>query len=64
MDAELSSLLSALSAALPAGAAAGEDGPPQEADLAAEVSVADCNYQAALRTTAKVRQLSLLDFLR
>ena len=34
------------------------------ADLAIKVSSADAAYQAALATTAKVRQVSLLDFLR
>ncbi|CAN5475572.1 flagellar hook-associated protein FlgL [soil metagenome] len=34
------------------------------ADMAIKVSAADASYQAALATTAKVRQTSLLDFLR
>jgi flagellar hook-associated protein 3 FlgL len=34
------------------------------ADIAIKVSSADASYQAALATTAKVRQTSLLDFLR
>ncbi len=34
------------------------------ADMAIKVSSADAAYQAALATTAKVRQTSLLDFLR
>jgi len=34
------------------------------ADMAVKVSAADASYQAALATTAKVRQTSLLDFLR
>ncbi|MDQ1731184.1 MAG: flagellar hook-associated protein 3 FlgL [Pseudonocardiales bacterium] len=34
------------------------------ADMAIKVSSADAAYQAALATTAKVRQISLLDFLR
>jgi flagellar hook-associated protein 3 FlgL len=34
------------------------------ADIAIKVSTADASYQAALATTAKVRQTSLLDFLR
>jgi flagellar hook-associated protein 3 FlgL len=34
------------------------------ADIAIKVSAADASYQAALATTAKVRQTSLLDFLR
>lgn len=34
------------------------------ADLAIKVSSADAAYQAALATTAKIRQVSLLDFLR
>jgi flagellar hook-associated protein 3 FlgL len=34
------------------------------ADMAIKVSTADAAYQAALATTAKVRQNSLLDFLR
>jgi flagellar hook-associated protein 3 FlgL len=33
------------------------------ADMAVQVSSADAAYQAALATTAKVRQMSLLDFL-
>jgi flagellar hook-associated protein 3 FlgL len=34
------------------------------ADLAVQVSAANVAYQAALQTTAKIRQTSLLDFLR
>ncbi|MGX7681042.1 flagellar hook-associated protein FlgL [Jatrophihabitans sp. DSM 45814] len=34
------------------------------ADMAIKVSAADASYQAALATTAKVRQMSLLDFLQ
>ncbi|UQX87937.1 flagellar hook-associated protein FlgL [Jatrophihabitans telluris] len=34
------------------------------ADMAIKVSSADASYQAALATTAKVRQISLLDFLK
>jgi flagellar hook-associated protein 3 FlgL len=33
------------------------------ADMAVRVSAANVNYQAALQTTANVRQLSLLNFL-
>jgi flagellar hook-associated protein 3 FlgL len=34
------------------------------ADMAIKVSTADASYQASLATTAKIRQTSLLDFLR
>jgi flagellar hook-associated protein 3 FlgL len=34
------------------------------AQLAVQVTTANANYQAALQTTASIRQLSLLDFLR
>ncbi|MGN6609625.1 MAG: flagellar hook-associated protein FlgL [Jatrophihabitans sp.] len=34
------------------------------ADMAIQVTTANTNYQAALQTTASIRQLSLLDFLR
>lgn len=34
------------------------------AEMAMKVSTANTNYQAALQTTANIRQLSLLDFLR
>jgi flagellar hook-associated protein 3 FlgL len=34
------------------------------ADMAIQVTTANTNYQAALQTTANIRQLSLLDFLR
>lgn len=34
------------------------------ADMAVQVSSADAAYQAALQTTAKIRQTSLLDFVR
>ena len=34
------------------------------ADMAMKLSTANTNYQAALQTTAKISQLSLMDFLR
>jgi flagellin-like hook-associated protein FlgL len=34
------------------------------AEMAVQVTAANVTYQAALETTANVRQLSLLDFLR
>jgi hypothetical protein len=33
------------------------------ADLAIQATIANSNYQAALQTTANIRQASLLDFL-
>jgi flagellar hook-associated protein 3 FlgL len=34
------------------------------ADMAIKVTTANTTYQAALQTTASIRQLSLLDFLK